>query len=109
MLTNAAGSKNSNRGKAAASDEFSPVEAFVPRQTLSAYSAWGSYQLIGQKGVIYPDHFDAEYEALKFAKVAAFSTMVSFITAAIFVCVGGFRLWKSGSNMARRDLSAPAP
>ena len=34
MLTNAAGSKNSNRGKAAASDEFSPVEAFVPRQTL---------------------------------------------------------------------------
>jgi len=36
MLTNAAGSKNSNRGKAAASDEFSPVEAFVPRQTLSS-------------------------------------------------------------------------
>lgn len=69
--------------------------AFAVSAALSAYGAWGSYQLIGQKGVIYPDHFDAEYEALKFAKVAAFSMMVSFITAAIFVGVGGFRLWKS--------------
>lgn len=69
--------------------------AFAVSVALSAYSTWGSYQLFGQKGVIYPDHFDAEYEVLKFAKVAAFSIIVSLVTAGAFVCVGGFRLWKS--------------
>jgi len=57
MLTNAAGSKNSNRGKAAASDEFSPVEAFVPRQTLNSTIATGALSTdAGRLRQIFHDH-----------------------------------------------------
>ena len=59
------------------------------------WTAWETFQLIGQKGVIYPDHFDVGYELVKFVKLAAFITVLTWLTIGVLILVGGFRLWKT--------------
>ncbi len=41
--------------------------------------------------------FDAVSEAMNFLQVALFTSAVSLVTAAIFIAVGGFRVWKSST------------
>src|SRR5438552_10975252 len=61
---------------------------------LGSFSAWGEYRMIGQPGVVYPDHFDIKSQIERIATLLAFSTAVTVVTTCAFVSVGAFRLFK---------------
>jgi hypothetical protein len=61
----------------------------------SLLSAWNTYNLIGQHGVIYPDRFDIGHELRPLPGQAAFLVGVTLATTGAFVGAGAFRLFKS--------------
>ena len=58
-------------------------------------NAWGTFQSIEKKEIIYPDHFDWNYVIDQFWHVTLFAVAVSLITALFFIGVGGLRFAQS--------------
>ncbi len=69
--------------------------AVVVSIVFGSYEAWGEYRMIGQPGVIYPNHFDLGRQVTRIATLVAFASSVTLVTTLAFLSFGAFRLFKS--------------